>query len=54
MLRAALNAPRHNARWVARRFRGDPGYGSNVRSQPEGYYSGTAVVFVQQFFPFCH
>ena len=48
MLRAVLDAPRHNASWEACRFRGGPGYGSNVCPQPVGYYS-TPAVFVQQF-----
>ena len=39
MLRAVLDAPRHNARWEACRFRGGPGNGSNVCPQPVGYCS---------------
>ena len=44
-LRAVLDAPRHNASWEACRFRGGPGYGSNVCPQPVGYYSSTAAVY---------
>ena len=56
-LLAVLDAPRHNAGWEACRFRGGPGYGSNVRPQAVGYYSSTVAVYtavVPVFLPFIH
>ena len=44
-LRKLLDASRHNASWKACRFRGGPGYGSNVCPQPVGYYSSIATVY---------